>query len=49
MSGDNVARQHQMVFSRMTLDTKKRKQVKVEQRIKWWKLKMYECCTELKR
>ncbi|KAI5100918.1 hypothetical protein C0J45_9904 [Silurus meridionalis] len=44
LTGDSVARQHQMVVCRMVLEAKKRRRrVKTERRIRWWKLKEEEC------
>ncbi|KAI5096498.1 hypothetical protein C0J45_13392 [Silurus meridionalis] len=44
LAGDSVARQHRMVFCRMVLEVKKkRRRVKTERRIRWWKLKEEEC------
>ncbi|KAF7687188.1 hypothetical protein HF521_014416 [Silurus meridionalis] len=44
LAGDSVARQHQMVVCRMVLEVKKkRKRVRTERRIRWWKLKEEEC------
>lgn len=48
VTGESVARQHRMVVCRMTLEIKKRKRVKVEPRIKWWKLKKEDCCVEFR-
>ena len=48
VKGENVARQHRMVVYRMTLETKKRKRMKAEARIKWWKLKKEDCCVEFR-
>ncbi|KAI5106337.1 hypothetical protein C0J45_4034 [Silurus meridionalis] len=42
--GDSVARQHRMVVCRMVLEAKKkRRKVRIERRIRWWKLKEEEC------
>ncbi|KAI5620152.1 hypothetical protein C0J50_20287 [Silurus asotus] len=42
--GDSVARQHRMVVCRMVLEVKKKKRrVRTERRIRWWKLKEEEC------
>ncbi|KAI5622223.1 hypothetical protein C0J50_18218 [Silurus asotus] len=44
LAGDSVARQHRMVVCRMVLKAKKkRKRVRTERRIRWWKLKEEEC------
>ncbi|KAJ8348945.1 hypothetical protein SKAU_G00275370 [Synaphobranchus kaupii] len=51
ITGESVARQHQMVVCRMTLEDKRRRRAKggkVEPRIKWWKLKKEECCVEFR-
>ncbi|KAI5094883.1 hypothetical protein C0J45_14958 [Silurus meridionalis] len=41
---DSVARQHRMVVCRMVLEVKKKKRrVRTERRIRWWKLKEEEC------
>ena len=47
-SGDNVAKQHQLLVCRMTLETKKRNITKAEPRLKWWKLKKEDCCEEFR-
>ncbi|KAI5098264.1 hypothetical protein C0J45_11991 [Silurus meridionalis] len=39
LAGDSVARQHRMVVCRMVLEAKKRRSVRTERRIRWWKLK----------
>ncbi|KAF7708370.1 hypothetical protein HF521_017427 [Silurus meridionalis] len=40
LAGDSVARQHQVVVCRMVLEVKKkRRRVRTERRIRWWKLK----------
>ncbi|KAI5619435.1 hypothetical protein C0J50_20832 [Silurus asotus] len=44
LAGDSVARQHRRVVCRMVLEAKKkRRRVKTERRIRWWKLKEEEC------
>ncbi|KAI5086583.1 butyrophilin-like protein 3 [Silurus meridionalis] len=44
LAGDSVARQHRMVVCRMVLEAKKkRRKVRIERRIRWWKLKEEEC------
>ncbi|KAI5628469.1 receptor tyrosine-protein kinase erbB-3 precursor [Silurus asotus] len=44
LAGDSVARQHRMVVCRMVLEVKKkRRRVRTERRIRWWKLKEEEC------
>ena len=44
IAGDNVAKQHRLLVCRMTLETRTRKIVKAEPRMKWWKLKKENCC-----
>lgn len=48
MTGQNVARQHQMVTCRMIVVARKRTSTKVVQRIKQWKLKKEDCCDDLR-
>ncbi|KAI5106486.1 hypothetical protein C0J45_4183, partial [Silurus meridionalis] len=44
LAGDSVARQHRMVVCGMVLEAnKKRRRVRTERRIRWWKLKEEEC------
>ncbi|KAI5613467.1 hypothetical protein C0J50_11355 [Silurus asotus] len=44
LAGDSVAGQHRMVVCRMLLEVKKkRRNVRIERRIRWWKLKGEEC------
>ncbi|KAI5630223.1 hypothetical protein C0J50_10298 [Silurus asotus] len=44
LAGDSVARQHRMVVCRMVLEAKKkRRRVRTDRRIRWWKLKEEEC------
>ncbi|KAI5624691.1 hypothetical protein C0J50_15497 [Silurus asotus] len=44
LAGDSVARQHRMVVGRMVLEAKKkRRRVRTERRIRWWKLKEEKC------
>eukprot|EP00064_Thunnus_orientalis_P016389 superscaffoldBa00003239_g16454 len=45
---ENVARQHRIVVCRMTLETKKRKRVKAEPRMKRWRSKREACCMEFR-
>jgi exonuclease III len=45
VAGESVARQHRMVVCKMTLTVRRIKKAKVDQRMKWWKLKREECCT----
>ena len=34
-----MAKQHRMVVCRMTMETRKKKRVKAEPKIRWWKLR----------
>ncbi|KAI5094267.1 hypothetical protein C0J45_15991 [Silurus meridionalis] len=44
LAGESVARQHRMVVCRMVLVAKKkRRRVRTDRRIRWWKLKEEEC------
>ncbi|KAI5086429.1 hypothetical protein C0J45_2298, partial [Silurus meridionalis] len=44
LAGDSVARQHRMVVCRMVWEVKKkRRRVRTERRIRWWKLKEEDC------
>ncbi|KAK3519801.1 hypothetical protein QTP70_006182 [Hemibagrus guttatus] len=49
--GECVARQHRMVVCRMTLMVckKKRSEIEIEKKTKWWKLKKEECCEEFRQ
>ncbi|KAK3506225.1 hypothetical protein QTP70_002928 [Hemibagrus guttatus] len=49
--GESVARQHRMVVCRMTLLVckKKRSEIEIEKKTKWWKLKKEECCEEFRQ
>ncbi|XP_051790281.1 uncharacterized protein LOC127529729 [Erpetoichthys calabaricus] len=47
-AGESVVKQHRMVVCRMTLEIKKRKRVRAEPRIKWWKLKKEDCKVEFR-
>ncbi|KAK3555020.1 hypothetical protein QTP86_005711 [Hemibagrus guttatus] len=49
--GESVARQHRMVVCRMTLMVckKKRSEIEIEKKTKWWKLKKEECCEEFRQ
>ena len=38
--------QHRLLVCRLTLETNKREIAKAEPMIKWWKLKMEDCCEE---
>ncbi|MBN3289671.1 CFDP2 protein, partial [Polypterus senegalus] len=46
VAGESVVKQHRMVVCRMTSEIKKRKRVRAEPRIKWWKLKKKDCKIE---
>ncbi|XP_051789178.1 uncharacterized protein LOC127529475 [Erpetoichthys calabaricus] len=48
VAGECVVKQHRMVVCRMTLEIKKRKRVRAEPRIKWWKLKKEDCKVEFR-
>ncbi|XP_051784638.1 uncharacterized protein LOC127528037 [Erpetoichthys calabaricus] len=48
VAGESVVKQHKMVVCRMTLEIKKRKRVRAEPRIKWWKLKKEDCKIEFR-
>ncbi|KAI5614476.1 hypothetical protein C0J50_9063 [Silurus asotus] len=44
LAGDSVARQHQKVVCRMVLEAKKKRRiVRTERRMRWWKVKEEEC------
>ncbi|KAI5607674.1 hypothetical protein C0J50_9936, partial [Silurus asotus] len=44
LAGDSVARQHRMVVCRMVLEAKKKRRiVRTERRMRWWKVKEEEC------
>ncbi|KAI5625340.1 hypothetical protein C0J50_15199 [Silurus asotus] len=44
LAGESVTRQHRMVVCRMVLGAKKkRRRVRTQRRIRWWKLKEEEC------
>ncbi|KAK3510341.1 hypothetical protein QTP70_004927 [Hemibagrus guttatus] len=49
--GEIVARQHRMVVCRMTLMVckKKRSEIEIEKKTKWWKLKKEDCCEEFRQ
>ncbi|KAK3569281.1 hypothetical protein QTP86_026567 [Hemibagrus guttatus] len=49
--GESVARQHRIVVCRMTLMVckKKRSEIEMEKKTKWWKLKKEECCEEFRQ
>ncbi|MCJ8743810.1 hypothetical protein PDJAM_G00098470 [Pangasius djambal] len=49
--GESVARQHRMVVCRMTLmvSKKKRSEIEIEKKTKWWKLKKEECCEDFRQ
>ncbi|KAK3544873.1 hypothetical protein QTP86_027547 [Hemibagrus guttatus] len=42
--GESVARQHRMMVCR-----KKRSEIEIEKKTKWWKLKKEECCEEFRQ
>ncbi|XP_051784793.1 uncharacterized protein LOC127528352 [Erpetoichthys calabaricus] len=48
VAGESAVKQHRMVVCRMTLEIKKRKRVRPEPRIKWWKLKNEDCKVEFR-
>ena len=49
VAGDSVARQHRMVVCRMALEVKKkRKRVRTEKKIRWWKLKEEDCSAKFR-
>ncbi|KAK3539300.1 hypothetical protein QTP86_034165 [Hemibagrus guttatus] len=49
--GESVTRQHRMVVCRMTLMVckKKRAEIEIEKKTKWWELKKEECCEEFRQ
>ncbi|KAI5090479.1 hypothetical protein C0J45_19340 [Silurus meridionalis] len=50
LAGDSVARQHRMVVCRMVLEMKKkRRRVRTERRIRWWKLKEEDCSVRFRK
>ncbi|XP_065646141.1 NACHT, LRR and PYD domains-containing protein 6-like isoform X3 [Hydra vulgaris] len=46
--GESVAKQHRMVIGKMVLEVKKKKRVRAEPKIKWWKLKDEDCCVKFR-
>ncbi|XP_051776636.1 uncharacterized protein LOC127526150 [Erpetoichthys calabaricus] len=46
--GESVVNQHRVVVCRMMLESKKRKRVRAEPRIKWWKFKKEDCKVEFR-
>ena len=46
--GENVVKQRRMVVCRMTMETRKRKRVKAEPKIRWWKLRKKDCCEQFR-
>lgn len=48
VAGDSIARQHCMVFCKMTLQLRKRKTGRTEPRIRWWKLKKEDICAKFR-
>ncbi|KAI5625632.1 hypothetical protein C0J50_14846 [Silurus asotus] len=50
LAGDSVAGQHRMVVCKMVLEVKKkRRRVKIERRIRWWKLKEEDCSMRFRK
>ena len=43
-----MAKQHLMVVCRMTMEARKRKRVKAEPKIRWWKLRKEDYCEQLR-
>ena len=43
-----MTKQHQMVVCRMTMETRKRKRVKAEPKIRWWKLRKEDFCEQFR-
>ncbi|XP_065675781.1 uncharacterized protein LOC136091988 [Hydra vulgaris] len=46
--GESVAKQHRMVICRMVLEVKKKKRVRAEPKIRWWKLKDEDRCVKFR-
>ncbi|XP_065645283.1 uncharacterized protein LOC136075774 [Hydra vulgaris] len=46
--GESVAKQQRMVICRMVLEVKKKKRVRAEPKIRWWKLKDEDCCVKFR-
>ncbi|XP_065658458.1 uncharacterized protein LOC136082970 [Hydra vulgaris] len=46
--GESVAKQHRMVKCRMVSEVKKKKRVRAEPKIRWWKLKDEDCCVKFR-
>ncbi|XP_019721309.1 uncharacterized protein LOC109513350 [Hippocampus comes] len=46
--GESVAKQHRIVVCKLTMEVRKRKSVKTEKKIKWWKLRKEDCCEEFR-
>ena len=45
---ESVAKQHRMVVCRMTMETRKRRRMKAEPKIRWWKLRKEDCCEQFR-
>ena len=43
-----MVKQHRMVVCRMTMEKRKRKRVKAEPKIRWWKLRKEDCCEQFR-
>ena len=43
------AKHHQMVVCKIMMKMRKRKSLKTEQKIRWWKLRKEECCEDFRR
>ncbi|XP_065658149.1 uncharacterized protein LOC136082660 [Hydra vulgaris] len=48
ISGESVAKQHRMVICRMVFEVKKKKRLRAEPKIRWWKLKDEDCCVKFR-
>ncbi|XP_065652871.1 uncharacterized protein LOC136080186 [Hydra vulgaris] len=46
--GESVAKQHRMVICRIVLEVKKKKRVRAESKIRWWKLKDEDFCLKFR-
>ncbi|XP_065667643.1 uncharacterized protein LOC136087941 [Hydra vulgaris] len=46
--GESVAKQHRMVICRIVFEVKKKKRVRAEPKIRWWKLKDEDCCVKFR-
>ena len=49
VAGKSVAKQHRMVVCKIMMKMRKRKSMKTEQKIKWWKLRKEEWCENFRR